>query len=185
MIKNEKEYEYSKECAQRFQQSIFLLDQDDEMKQKDFEIWQMNRDAKKYRLDKINAEIAEYENLISHDSQTPIVLKLDDIYYLPQLLIKARIAAKLSQKELAALASLTAEQIKNYEDKDYDGANFSDVMGIFLALDIKVQSGDFLIPLDTLRRTPVNKEELLSSKKPPFTKSKFRCSAAENWEITS
>ncbi len=184
MIKNEKEYEYSKECAQRFQQSIFLLDQDEDLRQKDFERWQMNRDAKKYRLDKINAEIAEYENLLSHDSQTPIVLKLDDIYYLPQLLIKARIAAKLSQKQLAALASLTAEQIQEYEEKDYDGANFSDVMGIFLALEMKVH-GDFLIPLDTLRRTPISKEELLSAKKPPLTESKFTCSATENGSITS
>lgn len=163
MIKNEKEYEYSKECASRFQESIFLLDQDEEMKQNSFERWQMNRDAKQYRLDKLQAEIAEYENLISHPSQTPIVLTLDDIYYLPQLLIKARIAAKLSQKELAALTSLTEEQIKYYEDKDYDGANFSDVMGVFLALEMKVH-GEFLIPLDTLRRTPIKKEELLSLK---------------------
>ncbi len=176
MIKNEKEYEYSKECAERFQQSVFLLDQDEEMKQKNVEIWQMNRDAKQYRLDKLNAEISEYENLISHDIHTPIVLKLDDIYDLPQLLIKARIAAKLSQKELAALTSLTAEQIKNYEDKDYDGANFSDVMSVFLALDLKVKSGEFLIPLDTLRRNPINKEELLSLRKPSLNESQFSCS---------
>lgn len=148
MIKNQKEYEYSKECACRFQESISLLDQDEEMKQKDIEKWQMNRDVKQYRLDKLQAEISEYENLTSHHSHTPIVLKLDDIYYLPQLLIKARIAA---------LASLTEEQIKYYEEKDYDGANFSDVMGIFLALDMKVQNGEFLIPLDTLRRTLLKK----------------------------
>lgn len=164
MIKNENEYEYSKECARRFKESIFLLDRDEEMKQKDFERWQMNRDAKQYRLDKLQAEIAEYQNLTSHHSHTPIVLTLDNIYYLPQVLIKARIAAKLSQKELAALAGLTEEQIKYYEDKDYDGANFTDVMGVFLALDMKVH-GEFLIPLDTLRRTPIKKEELLSFKR--------------------
>jgi hypothetical protein len=38
------------------------------------------------------------------------------------------------------------------------------VMGLFLALDIKIQKGEFLVPLDTLRRTPVTKEELRSSK---------------------
>ncbi|MDJ0617136.1 MAG: DNA-binding protein [Calothrix sp. MO_192.B10] len=174
MIKNEKQYEYSKECAERFAYSISLLDKDEEMKQKDFEKWQMNRDVKKYRLEKLQAEIAEYENLTSHNHQTPIVLTLEDIYYLPQLLIKARIAAKLSQKELGALAGLTEEQIKDYEAKDYDGANFTDVMGLFLALDMKIQKGEFLVPLDTLRRTPVTKEELRSSlskklhRRPPF-----------------
>ncbi|BDA76376.1 hypothetical protein CAL7716_105420 (plasmid) [Calothrix sp. PCC 7716] len=165
MIKNQQEYEYSKECARRFEESISLLDQDEEMKRKDHERWQMNRDVKQYRLDKLNAEIAEYENLTSHDSHTPIILTLNDIYYLPQLLIKARIAAKLTQKELADLASLTEEQIKYYEERDYDGANFSDVMGVFLALEMQVKSGEFLIPLDTLRRTPIKKEELLSSKR--------------------
>ena len=165
MIKNEKEYEYSKECARRFQESISLLDKDHEMKQNDHEKWQMNRDVKQYRLDKLNVEIAEYENLTYHDSHTPIVLTIDDIYHLPQLLIKARIAAKLTQKQLAELASLTEEQIKYYEERDYDGANFSDVMGVFLALEMQVKSGEFLIPLDTLRRTPIKKEELLSSKR--------------------
>jgi hypothetical protein len=164
MIKNEKQYEYSKECAERFTYSISLLDQDEEMKQKDFERWQMNRDVKKYRLEKLQAEIAEYENLTFHDSHTPIVLTLEDIYYLPQLLIKARIAAKLSQQELASLAGLTEEQIKDYEARDYESVSFSDVMGVFLALDMKIQKAEFLVPLDTLRRTPVKKEELLSSK---------------------
>jgi hypothetical protein len=31
------------------------------------------------------------------------------------------------------------------------------------ALDIKIQKGEFLIPLDTLRRTPITKEALLVS----------------------
>ena len=30
-------------------------------------------------------------------------------------------------------------------------------------LEIKIQKGEFIVPLDTLRRTPVTKEELLYS----------------------
>lgn len=62
MIKNEKEYEYSIECVRKFQESISILDKDEEMKQKDFERWQMNRDAKQYRLDKLQAEISASKN---------------------------------------------------------------------------------------------------------------------------
>lgn len=163
MIKNDLEYQVTQEWIDKFKQSIAAMS-DSELKTSDFERWKLRLEALQYRLEKLQAEIAEYENLISHDSNTPIVLTLDNIYYLPQLLIKARIAAKLSQKELAALSGLTEEQIKEYEDKDYDGANFSDVMGVFLALDMQIQKGEFLIPLDTLRRTPVTKEELLLSK---------------------
>lgn len=35
-------------------------------------------------------------------------------------------------------------------------------MAVVDALDVKIQSGEFLIPLDILRRTPITKEELLS-----------------------
>jgi transcriptional regulator with XRE-family HTH domain len=91
------------------------------------------------------------------------VLILDDIDYLPQILIKARMAAKLSQKELADLAGLTEEKIKRYEDNDYEDASFLDVRFVIDALEIQVQKGEFLVPLDTLRRMPVTKEELLFS----------------------
>jgi transcriptional regulator with XRE-family HTH domain len=164
MIKNDFQYQVTQEWVEKFKKSIVVMTEDEEGKKNNFEKWESRLCAMQYRLEKLQAEIAEYENLTSVDSQTPIVLTLDDIYYLPQLLIKARIAAKLSQKELGALAGLTEEQIKNYEAKDYEGASFTDVMGLFLALDIKIQKGEFLVPLDTLRRTPVTKEELRSSK---------------------
>jgi hypothetical protein len=38
-----------------------------------------------------------------------------------------------------------------------------DVRFVIDALEIQVQKGEFLVPLDTLRRTPVTKEELLFS----------------------
>ncbi len=165
MIKNEKQYEYSKECAMKFQYSIALMEQDEERKRDDPERWELSRGALQCHLDKLQAEIAEYEMLTSHDSQTLIVFRLDDIDYLAQILIKARIAAKLSQKELADLAGLTEEKIRQYEDNDYVSASFLDVRFVIDALDIQIQAGEFLLPLDTLRRTPVTKEELLSSSK--------------------
>ena len=73
-------------------------------------------------------------------------------------------AAKLSQKELADLSGLTEEQIGRLEDNDYQDASFLDVLSVISALDIRVQQAEFLVPLDTLRRTPVTKEELLGSR---------------------
>jgi transcriptional regulator with XRE-family HTH domain len=124
----------------------------------------MGRDAAQCHLDKFKAEIAEYEMLTSHDSQAPIVLELDDIDYLPDILIKARIAAKLSEKELGALCGCTEEQIKRYEKDDYQSASFLDFRRVIFALNIKIQSGKFLVELDTLERTPITIEDLRSSK---------------------
>lgn len=163
MIKNEKQYEYTQECARKFEYSIRALKQDEELKKKDPEGWQLSCDVKQSHLMALQTEIAEYDRLTSHDRHTPIILTLDDIDYLAQILIKARMAAKLSQKQLADLAGLTEEQIKRYEDNDYEDASFMDVRFVIYALEIKIQKGEFLVPLDTLRRTPVTKEELLSS----------------------
>jgi transcriptional regulator with XRE-family HTH domain len=169
MIKNQKEYEYSQQCARKFEYSIRALEQDEELKKKDPEGWQLSRDVKQSHLMALQAEIAEYDSLTSHDSHAPIVLTLDDIDDLPQILIKARMAAKLSQKELADLAGLTEEQIQRYEENDYEDASFLDVRFVIDALDIQIQKGEFRVPLDTLRRTPVTKEELLSSNYRPHS----------------
>src|ERR687886_461381 len=161
MIKNEKEYKFTQELIGEFQKSLAAIERDEARKTNDPDGWELMRGSLLCQLDKLKAEVAEYERLTSHDRHTPIVLKLDDIDDLPQILIKARMAAKLSQQELARLAGLTEDQIKRYEDNDYEDASFLDVKFVIDALDIKIQKGEFLIPLDTLRRTPITKEELL------------------------
>ena len=163
MIKNEKEYNFTQELIGEFKKSIDAMERDESRKRNDPDGWELMRGSLQCQLDKLKAKVAEYERLTSQDSHTPIVLRLDDINDLPQILIKARMAAKLSQHELANLAGLTEEQIKHYEDNDYENASFLDVKFVIDALDIKIQKGEFLIPLDTLRRTPITKDELLVS----------------------
>lgn len=160
MIKNEQQYHITKEWLQKFKRSVAEIDGNEDLKA-DPTRWQLYRDAYQSQVDEFTEEIEEYERITNHDSQTPILLKIDDINYLSQILIKARMSAKLTQQELACLAGLSLEQIQLYENNDYQGASFLDVLAVFDALDIKVQAGEFLVPLDTLRRTPVTKEELL------------------------
>lgn len=163
MIKDEKEYIVTQGLIEEFEKSIAAIERDEARKTNDPDGWKMIRSSLQSHLDKFKAEMAEYKRLTSHDRYSPIILKLDDLDYLPQILIKARMAAKLSHQELANLAGLTEEQIKRYEGNDYEDASFLDVRFVIDALDIKIQNGEFLIPLDTLRRTPITKEELLTS----------------------
>lgn len=145
MIKNQKQYEYSQELIKSFESSLSAIR---ERGQKKNDVWvKIKRDSLKSHLDALKAEIAEYEHLINHNSDRPIVLKLSDIKYLPQMIIKARIAAKISQKELAQRTGLTEEQIKEYEARDYQTASFLDFLFVLDALDIQVQKGEFLIPV--------------------------------------
>ncbi len=163
MIKTQQEYQFTRQLVKEFEQSIAALEQDENRRIHDPNGWELMKVSLLSQLEKLKSEVAEYYSLISHDSFTPIVLTLSEIENLPQILVKARMAAKLSQKELADLAGLTEEKIKYYEDNDYEDASFLEVKFVMNALDIQVQKGEFLVPLDTLRRTPVTQNELLSS----------------------
>lgn len=74
MIKDDFEYQVSQEWVTKFQHSIDLMDKDEERKNKDFLGWESNRSALLCHIEKLQAEIAEYESLVAHDSHTPIVL---------------------------------------------------------------------------------------------------------------
>ncbi|NEO43062.1 MAG: helix-turn-helix transcriptional regulator [Moorea sp. SIO4A3] len=151
MIKNQRQYDYSQELVRQFESDLSVYDAQDEDIKKNDCWWKIKRDSLQSHLNALKAEVAEYETLINHDDRTPIVLKLDDINNLPQLIIKARIAANISQKQLADIAGLTEEKIIEYEDKDYQTASLIDFLFVLDALNIKLQKGEFLVPLDTLR----------------------------------
>ncbi len=164
MIKNDEQYEYSQYWVKRFEESIAACERDEERKKNNSQGWELSRGTLQHHLDTLKQEIVEYETLTAHDYRSPIVLKLDDIDYLPQILIKARIAASLSQKELGDLAGLTEEQIKEYEENDYQTASFIDFLAVLNVLELKVKNCEFLAPLDSIRRTTITLKELESSK---------------------
>ncbi|MFP4102877.1 DNA-binding protein [Coleofasciculus sp.] len=163
MIKDDHHYHNIKSWVQNFEQSLSQLERNENEKAKnDPKLREIYRNEVQRKLDDLRKEIQDYETLTTHDPKTPLTLNLEDINDLPLLLIKARMAAKLSHKELADLAGLEEAQIQEYEENDYETASFIDVMSVFYALDITVKKGEFIVPLDTLRRTPITKEELLS-----------------------
>ena len=148
MIKNQLEYEFSKEQAAKFERAIAFLKTDKVQSSREPLALQSLLDSHQSQLESIQDEIAEYETLIAHDSNEPVVLVLDDINQLSELLIKARIALKMTHKELAALCDRTEDQIKSYEQKDYQNASYLDFMAVINALGIQIHEGNFLASLD-------------------------------------
>lgn len=155
MIKNEFQYQVTQDWVKKFKGAIAAADRDEEWKTKDRERWQINRDVLQVHLDGLLEEIAEYEMLLAHNPRQPLTLNMDDFHGLPQLLIKARMAAKLSEKELGDLAQISEDKIRFYEEKEYEGASFLEVLAVIFALDLKIVNGEVMLPLDTLRRTPI------------------------------
>ncbi len=155
MIKNEFQYQVTQDWVKKFKGAIAAADRDEERKKNDRERWQINRDVLQVHLDGLLEEIAEYEMLLAHNPRQPLTLKIDEFKRIPQLLIKARIAAKLSEKELGDLAQMSEDKIRFYEEKEYESASFYEVSAVIFALGLRIINGEVLLPLDTLRRTPI------------------------------
>ena len=83
----------------------------------------------------LKQEIAEYEQLKSGKISTFVLGSLDDI---PTTLIKARIAAGLTQKELADEIGVQEQQIQRYEASHYSSASFDRLRSIASALKIEI-----------------------------------------------
>ena len=156
MIKNEHQYRVTQYWVERFSQAITSLRQNEEKREKDPDGWQLLQDSHQSQLNALREEITEYETLTAHDPNQPVRLTITEINKLSDVLIKARIALKLSQKELGYLCDAcgsdyvlrTEEEIKQYEAADYQNASFVDVLAVSYALGIKIQEGVFIAELD-------------------------------------
>src|SRR6202042_2766898 len=74
------------------------------------------------QLRDLKRDVAEYEALRSGRRQ---VLEVDSFEDFPDALVRARIAAGLSQKELGERLGLKEQQIQKYEATSYSGASLA------------------------------------------------------------
>jgi len=91
-------------------------------------------------LDQLHEEIAEYERLMAWDKSKPIEIVVEDFNRLSEALIKARMAAKMSEEELAEILDIDPERIKEYEKKKYQNASLMEILEISLALGLEFKT---------------------------------------------
>lgn len=136
MIKNEKEYQISLDWLRRFEQSVAELDNNESLKI-DRTRWQLHRDSYQSQVDALKSEIAEYERLINCNKSQSIQIKVESINKLPDALIKARIAAKISQQQLAEILGIEEQRVKQYENTDYQCASFVEILEVSTVLGVE------------------------------------------------
>ncbi|MBA3921386.1 MAG: helix-turn-helix transcriptional regulator [Nostocaceae cyanobacterium] len=141
MNKNSHQLMVTKSWVEKFQQAIVSLHENEDKKQKDAEEWQIIIDSYYAQIKNLQAQIAEYEYLLDHNPEKRLVLSATNVSLdeIGEVLIKVRIANKVTEKELAALTQLTEKQIKEYENKDYHNAKFEDILEVADALGIKFE----------------------------------------------
>jgi transcriptional regulator with XRE-family HTH domain len=140
MIKDELEYEVSKEWVEKFNKTLAAMERDEEAKRKDFLKWDAGRGSIQCHLDQLHEEISEYERLMAWDKSKPIEIVVENFNKLSEALIKARMAAKMSEEELAEILDIDPERIKEYEKKKYQNASLTEILDISLALGLEFKT---------------------------------------------
>lgn len=86
-------------------------------------------------------QISEYENL----QKDVVKIESKEITRFSDILIMARIAKGLTQKQLAERLGIAEQQIQRYEASDYSGATFGKMVDVALALELDLRFEAFEI----------------------------------------
>jgi HTH-type transcriptional regulator / antitoxin HipB len=149
MIQNERQYRITQTKLREFEQQLADLDlllgslpclgnpdgttpQDPNLHPRQAIGW---TNSYKLTIRQLKQELTEYEQLKSGHILTFILGSLND---LPTTLIKARIAAGMTQKELADKIGVREQQIQRYEASQYSSASFDRLRSIAGALNIEI-----------------------------------------------
>jgi len=135
MIKNERQYRITKAQIDNFVRALEeLAEHSDSSQQVHSKLQKAQEDALRSQFTALRRQIEEYEALKSGQQ---VVLEIESLEQLPLALIKARIAAGLSQKNLAEQLGLKEQQIQRYEDTEYTSASFARLVEVSQVLGIK------------------------------------------------
>ncbi len=153
MIRNEREYRITQAQADQFSRSLADAEAaaDASVHPK---IRQAQRDALRSQLEDLRRDLAEYEMLRAGNRP---VLELSSMEELPEALIKARIAAKLTQKELAERLHVPEQQVQRYEATEYSSASLARITEVVRALGLKIREDIFLSSVDVSPRALINR----------------------------
>jgi transcriptional regulator with XRE-family HTH domain/dephospho-CoA kinase len=142
VIKNERQYRITKAQAEKFEKAVREMESARADQHVHPKLHQAQLDALRSQWTELQEELQEYESLRSGKRR---VLPLDSFDDLPRTLIQARIAAGMSQEDLAGRLGVKPQQIQRYEASDYLGASLSRVSQVVQALGLQIQE-DILLP---------------------------------------
>jgi ribosome-binding protein aMBF1 (putative translation factor) len=135
MIKNEKQYRITKAQARRFEGALAEIARQERPANITRRLWQAQRDAAESQLQELQEQIDAYEGLQMGKSKELVLEAVED---LPKTLIRARIAAGMTQEGLAHRLGVKTQQIQRYEATDYESASFARVLKVVQALGLKM-----------------------------------------------
>jgi DNA-binding XRE family transcriptional regulator len=124
MIQNERQYGVTKTNLERFQTALERVEN-----AKDLHPVQRKAQVAAIRseIEIMRADLREYEALLEGDGGR---LDVEAVLALPENLIRARIAAGLTHKDLAGLLGVKEQQVQRYESTQYRSASLERVIRV-------------------------------------------------------
>jgi ribosome-binding protein aMBF1 (putative translation factor) len=135
VIKNEKQYRITKAQVRRFRNALAELACQERPANVTPRLWRAQSDAAQSQLDQLQEQVTAYESL--HIGRAKEVV-LEGVEDLPNALIRARIAAGLTQEGLARRLGLKTQQVQRYEATEYESANFARILRVVEALGLRM-----------------------------------------------
>lgn len=136
MIVTDRQLAHAKAQAERFRNALAALEAGSlNLTDLDPRLKAAQIDSVRADLAILESQIAEFERLREGEVRSFDTASLAD---LPKVLIQARIAAGLTQRQLADRLGLKEQQIQRYEATTYDGASFSRMVDVADAIGLQV-----------------------------------------------
>ena len=135
MIRNTRQYRITQAQAMKLEQALAQVKARTSQSTLHPRLLQAEQEALASQLTDLREQLAEYDALRTRKRP---VLNLKSFDEFPRALIQARIAAGMSQKDLAKCLGLKEQQIQRYEATDYASASLARVSAVIRALGLKV-----------------------------------------------
>ena len=132
MIKNEVQYKLTKTSVEGFEKRLNWLRANPETRADlDPIVAGAEEDALESTIEELREELQDYNRTKAGHVEMEVLLTVDRI---AGVLISARIAKGLTQRQLASMVGLKEQQIQRYEARDYTNVDLSRVQEIAKAL---------------------------------------------------
>jgi len=144
MIANERQHRISKTAIKRFEDAIARAEADGPRDGVHPRLHAAMIDGLRSQHDELRGELRAYDALREGKVKRRVLHSLAEI---PGALIEGRIAARLTQRELADRLGVSEQHIQRYEQTLYSGANIERLQEVAAALKLTVRKTiDFHIP---------------------------------------
>jgi|ERR1039458_4217755 DNA-binding transcriptional regulator YiaG len=135
MITNERQFRISNAQLKRFDEALAAQTATGPSPEVRPRIHQAMLDATASERDELRAQLERYDDLRSGRVGQRTLTSLRE---LPIVLIEARIAARLTQRELAERLSVPEQQVQRWEANDYSGVGVDRLQQVADALELQV-----------------------------------------------